>query len=213
MNTIQKYFPTVSEKQVSQFDALQNLYADWNEKINVISRKDMDNFYVHHVLHSLAVAKICTFNDGAKIIDIGTGGGFPGIPLAIYFPDVQFTLIDAIGKKIKVVNAVSESLGLKNVQAFHTRAEDVKTKFDFTISRAVTKLDLLYHYSNLLIKSDSTIKGSFKTHPMAKGMICLKGGDLLEESAVIPKNILEENIANYFEEDFFETKKVLLVQF
>jgi len=208
---LNQYFPSLTEKQMQQMNALLPLYSEWNEKINVISRKDMEQFYIHHVLHSLAIAKVCQFDAGTKIIDIGTGGGFPGIPLAIFFPEVQFTLVDAIGKKIKVVQAVSEELLLTNVKAYHSRAEDIKGKFDFTVSRAVTQLETLYYYSKKLIQSTPVIKANFNGIELSRGMICLKGGDLTEEIAVLPSPVMEYEIKNCYQEEFFETKKILLV--
>ena len=173
---INKYFPNLSEEQKSQFQQLETLYKDWNEKINVISRKDIDEFYERHVLHSLGIAKIMEFADGTKVLDIGTGGGFPGIPLAILFPNVEFTLVDSIGKKITVVKGVSESLGLKNVKAYHERAEKIKDKFHFVVSRAVTQMPVFLRW----------LKGKFEKeqfNPKHNGVLYLKGGDLGEELA------------------------------
>ena len=197
---INKYFPNLSEEQKSQFQQLENLYKDWNEKINVISRKDIDEFYERHVLHSLGIAKIMEFADGTKVLDIGTGGGFPGIPLAILFPNVEFTLVDSIGKKITVVNAVAESLGLKNVKAYHERAEKIKDKFHFVVSRAVTQMPVFLRW----------LKGKFEKeqfNPKHNGVLYLKGGDLGEELAGIKCEIY--HLKDQFEEDFFDTKKVV----
>ena len=197
---ILKYFPNLTDQQKSQFQQLETLYKDWNEKINVISRKDIDEFYERHVLHSLGIAKIMEFADGTKVLDIGTGGGFPGIPLAILFPNVEFTLVDSIGKKITVVNAVAESLGLKNVKAYHERAEKIKDKFHFVVSRAVTQMPVFL----------SWLKGKFEKeqfNPKHNGVLYLKGGDLGEELAGIKCEIY--HLKDQFEEEFFDTKKVV----
>lgn len=197
---ILKYFPNLTEEQKSQFQQLEKLYKDWNEKINVISRKDIDEFYERHVLHSLGIAKIMEFADGTKVLDIGTGGGFPGIPLAILFPNVEFTLVDSIGKKITVVNAVAESLGLKNVKAYHERAEKIKDKFHFVVSRAVTQMPVFLRW----------LKGKFEKeqfNPKHNGVLYLKGGDLGEELAGIKCEIY--NLKDQFGEEFFDTKKVV----
>ncbi len=197
---INKYFPNLSEEQKSQFQQLENLYKDWNEKINVISRKDIDEFYERHVLHSLGIAKIMDFADGTKVLDIGTGGGFPGIPLAILFPNTEFTLVDSIGKKITVVKGVAESLGLKNVKAYPERAEKIKDKFHFVVSRAVTQMPVFLHW----------LKGKFEKeqfNPKHNGVLYLKGGDLGEELAGIKCEIFE--LKNHFDEEFFDTKKVV----
>ena len=197
---ILKYFPNLTDQQKSQFQQLETLYKDWNEKINVISRKDIDEFYERHVLHSLGIAKIMEFADGTKVLDIGTGGGFPGIPLAILFPNVEFTLVDSIGKKITVVNAVAESLGLKNVKTYHERAEKIKDKFHFVVSRAVTQMPVFLRW----------LKGKFEKeqfNPKHNGVLYLKGGDLGEELAGIKCEIY--NLKDQFEEEFFDTKKVV----
>lgn len=197
---ILKYFPNLTDQQKSQFQQLETLYKEWNEKINVISRKDIDEFYERHVLHSLGIAKIMEFADGTKVLDIGTGGGFPGIPLAILFPNVEFTLVDSIGKKITVVNAVAESLGLKNVKAYHERAEKIKDKFHFVVSRAVTQMPVFLRW----------LKGKFEKeqfNPKHNGVLYLKGGDLGEELAGIKCEIY--NLKDQFEEEFFDTKKVV----
>ena len=197
---ILKYFPNLTDEQKSHFQQLETLYKDWNEKINVISRKDIDEFYERHVLHSLGIAKIMEFADGTKVLDIGTGGGFPGIPLAILFPNVEFTLVDSIGKKITVVNAVAESLGLKNVKAYHERAEKIKNKFHFVVSRAVTQMPVFLRW----------LKGKFEKeqfNPKHNGVLYLKGGDLGEELAGIKCEIY--NLKDQFGEEFFDTKKVV----
>ncbi len=197
---ISQHFPDLTEQQKHQFTQLEELYTEWNDKINVISRKDMGSLYEKHVLHSLGIAKIMTFEKGTKILDIGTGGGFPGIPLAILFPDAEFTLIDSIGKKITVVNAVAESLGLKNVKTVHGRAETLKEKFHFVVSRAVTQMPVFLTW----------LKGKFEKEQFNNkhnGVLYLKGGDLGEELAGIKCEI--HQLKNYFEGEFFETKKVV----
>ncbi|MEJ7822567.1 MAG: 16S rRNA (guanine(527)-N(7))-methyltransferase RsmG [Chitinophagaceae bacterium] len=205
MDIITKYFSDFNEKQLQQFAALKDLYTDWNEKINVISRKDMHNFYEHHVLHSLAIATQFDFPDGNEIIDIGTGGGFPGIPLAIFFPEVKFHLVDSINKKLKVVNEVANAIGLSNISTQHTRAEDIKDKkFDVVISRAVAPLNDLWFWSRPLLK-----KRPIDQPKKISGLICLKGGDLskeISESRVRPKVWEVEKI---FEEEFFKEKYIL----
>lgn len=203
MDLLLKYFPDLTEVQKDQFSQLQSLYADWNEKINVVSRKDIDNIYERHVLHSLGIAKVVSFKKGTSLLDVGTGGGFPGIPLAILFPESDFHLVDSIGKKIKVVNAVSESLGLMNVRGDHVRAEQLKDEYDFVISRAVTRLVRFYPWVRKNFKSRSR-------HKLKNGLLYLKGGDLqeeLQESRL--KKIATHKLSDYFEEEFFETKKVI----
>jgi 16S rRNA methyltransferase gidB len=200
VSLILKYFPEITDEQKQQFEKLEQLYTEWNEKINVISRKDMDGLYEKHILHSLGIAKVMPFADGTKVLDIGTGGGFPGIPLAILFPEVSFTLIDSIGKKIKVVEAVSEGLGLKNVTAVHGRAEKLKEKFHFVVSRAVTQMPEFLRW----------LKGKFEKEQFNgkhNGVLYLKGGDLAEELAGLRCEIFQ--LKNYFEEEFFDTKKVV----
>lgn len=200
VSLILKYFPEITDEQKQQFEKLEQLYTEWNEKINVISRKDMDGLYEKHILHSLGIAKIMPFADGTKVLDVGTGGGFPGIPLAILFPEVSFTLIDSIGKKIKVVEAVSEGLGLKNVTAVHGRAEKLKEKFHFVVSRAVTQMPEFLRW----------LKGKFEKEQFNEkhnGVLYLKGGDLAEELAGLRCEIFQ--LKNYFEEEFFDTKKVV----
>ncbi len=197
---ITKYFPALTDEQYSQFEKLSEIYNDWNSKINVISRKDMDALYEKHVLHSLGIAKVMRFAPGTEVLDIGTGGGFPGIPLAILFPECRFTLIDSIGKKITVVSAVAEAIGLKNVTAVHGRAEKLKGQFHFVVSRAVTQMPEFLRW----------IKGKFAKEQFNEkhnGVLYLKGGDLGEELAGLRCEIF--NLKNYFEEEFFETKKVV----
>lgn len=201
MEEILKYFPNLSEEQISQFQKLEVLYHDWNAKINVISRKDIDELYTKHVLHSLAIAKVQPFEPGTYILDVGTGGGFPGIPLAILFPETRFYLIDVIAKKIKVVQAVAEGLGLQNVKAEQLRAQLVKGDFDFIVSRAVTNMPDFVSWIKDKIKKQNK-------HQLPNGILYLKGGDLTEELAAFPK-ATEYTIADFFEADFFETKKVV----
>ncbi|MDG1719570.1 MAG: 16S rRNA (guanine(527)-N(7))-methyltransferase RsmG [Flavobacteriales bacterium] len=203
MDIILKYFPDLLEKQIKQFSQLQDLYNEWNSHINVISRKDMENLYLKHVLHSLAIAKVISFADGTKVLDVGTGGGFPGIPLAILFPNVEFLLVDSIGKKIKVVNEVANSIDLKNLRAEHKRAEQVTGQFDFVVSRAVTRMKVFQQW---VIKSISTKQKNI----LFNGILYLKGGDLTEELKGI-KNVELYNIPDFFEEEFFETKKLVYI--
>ena len=202
MDRIIKYFPELTERQREQFAALLPLYEDWNAKINVISRKDMGNFYEHHVLHSLAIAKVQPFKTMADILDVGTGGGFPGIPLAIMFPHANFYLIDSIGKKIKVVQNVAESLQLKNVRAEQIRAEQVEGDYDFIVSRAVTDLSQFTGWVRGKV-SDSHY------HRLRNGILYLKGGDLAEELAPFKKKVRIWDISDFYEEEFFQTKKVI----
>ncbi len=197
---IEQYFPDLSDLQKQQFEKLQELYNEWNSKINVISRKDMDSLYEKHILHSLGIAKVMEFAPGTKVLDVGTGGGFPGIPLAILFPKVEFTLVDSIGKKITVVKEVSSGVGLKNITAIHGRAEDVKEKFHFVVSRAVTQMPVFLRW----------LKGKFEKEQFNSkhnGVLYLKGGDLSEELAGLKTEIFD--LKNYFEGEFFETKKVV----
>jgi 16S rRNA (guanine527-N7)-methyltransferase len=204
MQIIHKYFPELTEKQIEQFTDLQELYEHWNSQINVISRKNMDTLYTNHILHSLAIAKVIQFEKGTKILDIGTGGGFPGIPLAILFPEVDFLLVDSIGKKIKVVNEVSNAIGLANVRTLHERAENIKETFDFVVSRAVINMTDFKRW----------VKGKFNnTHnnTLNNGILYLKGGDLSEELRGISHSKYE--IADFFEEEFFETKKVIYISY
>ena len=201
MEAILKQFPDLSENQILQFQKLQSLYEDWNSKINVISRKDIDELYTRHVLHSLGIAKIIEFRPGSRIMDVGTGGGFPGIPLAILFPEVDFYLIDVIAKKIRVVNEVAAGLGLKNVKAEQKRAELVKQEFDFIVSRAVTNMpDFVKWVDDKVAKKQN--------HELANGILYLKGGDLTEELKDFPK-ATEYNLSDFFTDEFFETKKVV----
>ena len=201
MEAILKQFPDLSDNQILQFQKLQGLYEDWNAKINVISRKDIDELYTRHVLHSLGIAKIIDFRPGSKIMDVGTGGGFPGIPLAILFPEVDFYLIDVIAKKIRVVNEVAAGLGLKNVKAEQKRAELVKQEFDFIVSRAVTNMpDFVKWVDDKVAKKQN--------HELANGILYLKGGDLTEELASFPK-ATQYNLSDFFTDEFFETKKVV----
>jgi 16S rRNA (guanine527-N7)-methyltransferase len=203
---ILKYFPDLQGERLDQLTALEGMYQEWNAQINVISRKDIDQLYVHHVLHSLAIAKFINFKDGSKILDLGTGGGFPGIPLAIFFPEVEFTLVDGIGKKIKVVNEVAMALGLKNVKGIHGRAEELKEKYDFVVTRAVAKVDMLLPWARkVLAKADRNI------YP--NGLIALKG-DVKEEIKLLPKYEYTEtkHVFDYFQEPFFEEKYILYVQ-
>ena len=202
MQIISKYFPKLTNKQIDLFKQLEPLYAEWNAQINVISRKDFSEFYERHVLHSLAIAKLISFSPGTKLLDVGTGGGFPGIPLAIYFPQTHFHLVDSIGKKIKVVNAVIEALGLKNVLAEQVRAEQLTDKYDFVVSRAVTRLPEFVPW----VRKNISKK---QINPMPNGIIYLKGGDLEEEIKPFKKNIFVQDLSNYFSEEFFETKKVV----
>ena len=201
MEAILKQFPDLSDNQILQFQKLQGLYEDWNAKINVISRKDIDELYTRHVLHSLGIAKIIEFRPGSKIMDVGTGGGFPGIPLAILFPEVDFYLIDVIAKKIKVVNEVAAGLGLKNVKAEQKRAELVKQEFDFIVSRAVTNMpDFVKWVDDKVAKKQN--------HELANGILYLKGGDLTEELKDFPK-ATQYSLSDFFSDEFFETKKVV----
>ncbi|MBQ9863867.1 MAG: 16S rRNA (guanine(527)-N(7))-methyltransferase RsmG [Bacteroidales bacterium] len=206
MDLILKYFPKLTERQREQYAALLPLYEDWNAKINVISRKDMGNFYEHHVLHSLAIAKVMQFKTMADVLDVGTGGGFPGIPLAIMFPDANFYLIDSVGKKIKVVQDVVRQLELKNVRAEQIRAEQVEGDFDFIVSRAVTTLS----------EFTGWVKGKVSDshyHQLRNGILYLKGGDLTDELAPFRKKVRTWDISDFFEEEFFETKKVVYLAY
>lgn len=204
MDIILKYFKDLSVKQVAQFSALHHLYIEWNAQINVISRKDIDELYERHILHSLGVAKICKFKVGESVLDVGTGGGFPGIPLAILFPDTEFHLVDSIGKKIKVVKEVTEALKLTNVKAEHIRAEQIKNKYNFVVSRAVTRLADFYPW----------VQGKFKKNSInavPNGILYLKGGDLAEEIKESKLKVELFPLSDYFEEEFFDTKYVLYV--
>ena len=201
MELILKYFPNLTEDQISKFKKLESLYQDWNLKINVVSRKDIDELYLRHVLHSLGIAKVITFNDGSKILDVGTGGGFPGIPLAIMFPNCSFHLVDSIAKKLKVVDEVVEGLGLTNVKTTHSRVEDIHDTYDFIVSRAVAAMPTFVHWTKGKIAKK-------QNHELKNGIIYLKGGDLTEELQDY-KTAVIYNLNTFFEEDFFETKKAV----
>ncbi|TCK67364.1 16S rRNA m(7)G-527 methyltransferase [Winogradskyella wandonensis] len=201
MELILKYFPNLTELQISQYEALLGLYKDWNSKINVISRKDIDELYLRHVLHSLGIAKVITFNSGSSILDVGTGGGFPGVPLAIMFPECQFHLVDSINKKLKVINGVAEALELNNIKTTHSRVEAIDEEFDFIVSRAVTAMPEFTKW----------VKGKIlkrQQNELKNGILYLKGGDLTEELKQYTTVKLFP-LTDYFEEDFFETKKVV----
>jgi len=202
---IVKYFPHITAQQLQQFNRLPQLYGHWNNQINVISRKDVDQLFERHVLHSLGIAKVISFLPGEKVLDVGTGGGFPGIPLAILFPETQFYLVDSIGKKIKVVNEVVAALGLTNVKAFHKRAEEINEKFDFVVSRAVTRLKEFYPW----------VKGKFNKqskNTLSNGILYLKGGDLSEEIAESGLAVQQFHLKDYYEGEFFETKQVVYIK-
>lgn len=201
MDIIGKYFHSLTSTQRTQFQQLKGVYEEWNSKINVISRKDIDAFYERHVLHSLAIAKVQQFLPNSQVLDVGTGGGFPGIPLAILFPEVQFTLVDSIGKKIKVVKEVSQSIGIQNVTSINSRVEQVEKKFDFIVSRAVTQMPEFVKWIEGKLKKQSV-------HSRKNGILYLKGGDLTEELSTFPQKEIY-NISDFFEEEFFETKKVV----
>ena len=201
MSIYQQYFPQLTADQLQQLEALQGLYTHWNAQINVVSRKDIEELPLRHVLHSLAIAKVQSFNAGAEVLDVGTGGGFPGIPLAIMFPEVQFTLVDSIRKKIKVVNEVATALKLQNLKATAMRAEEVDGQFDFIVSRAVTRMERFVPWVKGKVKKQSA-------HELSNGILYLKGGDLSEELAPFPKATVYP-IADFFPEEFFETKAVV----
>lgn len=206
MDRILRYFPDLAPRQKEQFAALSALYEDWNSKINVISRKDMDNFMEHHVLHSLAIAKVQPFRPMAEILDVGTGGGFPGIPLAILFPETRFHLVDSIGKKIKVVTDVAQQLDLQNVRAEQIRAEQIRGEYDFVVSRAVTELSEFTKW----------VRGKLSPshyHQLKNGILYLKGGDLAEELAPFASKVRTWDISQFYAEEFFETKKVIYLPF
>ncbi|SDG63160.1 16S rRNA (guanine(527)-N(7))-methyltransferase RsmG [Psychroflexus sediminis] len=201
MKLIKQYFPELSEVQLQQFEAIADVYKDWNQKINVVSRKDIDEIYIRHVLHSLGIAKVQKFLPGSKVLDVGTGGGFPGIPLAILFPETQFTLVDSIGKKIKVVEEVVDALGLKNVKAVNDRVENISGEYDFIVSRAVAVMPSFVHWVKGKIAKESK-------HDRKNGILYLKGGDLSEELKPYRRVEIFE-LSELFEEDFFDTKKVV----
>lgn len=205
MNEILKYFPNLTEEQKTAFAALEDLYKDWNSKINVISRKDIDNLYVHHVLHSLGIAKVIRFRPNTHVMDVGTGGGFPGIPLAIMFPEATFHLVDSIGKKVRVAQEVATAINLKNVTFCHERVEDEKEKFDFVVSRGVMK------FTDLLKLVRKNIKREPQLNSIPNGVFCLKGGDLGEELKPVRKEAEVWDLSQYFDEPFFETKKLVYV--
>lgn len=201
MELVERYFPNLTTEQQQQFAALGDLYADWNAKINVISRKDIDNFYEHHVLHSLSIAKVVHFLPGTRILDVGTGGGFPGLPLAIMFPEAEFLLVDSIGKKLKVVEDIAQQIGLNNVQILHERAENVSGSFDFVTSRAVTRLDEIWSWVAAKISTSSK-------HEIANGMLYLKGGDIQEET---PRGVqvTRWELENLYKEPYFAEKALV----
>lgn len=202
---LKHYFPELNEKQLDLYERFEKEFLQWNDKINLISRKDTENLFVHHILHSLAIAKVCKFKPQCNILDIGTGGGFPGLPLAIMFPETKFFLVDSIGKKIKVVQAITEALELQNVRSMQTRAEKVQEKFDFIISRAVTTFEDFIPWT----------KGKFSNiryHDLANGILYLKGGDLTEELSKVKNPYKVYDISRYFEDEFFETKKVVYIK-
>ncbi len=205
METLLHYFPALTDTQIKQFEGLDALYREWNEKINVISRKDIDSLYLHHVLHSLAIAKVLSFKSGSIVVDLGTGGGFPGIPLAILFPEVQFVLSDSIGKKITVTREVAQGIGLENVEAIHARTESLKVKADFVVSRAVAPLAQLLEWSRPLISKK-------QQNALPNGLICLKGGKLQAEIAELGKEkkyVDTYSVKNYFKNEFFDEKSVI----
>ena len=204
IDVITKYFD-LTERQIEQFRALDALYREWNARINVISRKDIDSLYINHILHSLAIAKVCTFAPGARILDIGCGGGFPGIPLAIMFPDVQFHLVDSIGKKVRVAGEIAAAIGLENVRISHSRAEEIKEKYSFVVSRAVMQLpDLVKICRKNISKEQNNV--------LPNGIICLKGGDMTAETQPFRNSCEVVNVSNYFDEEYFKDKKVVYVQ-
>lgn len=202
MDIILNYFPDITDKQKEQFAALYDLYLDWNSKINVISRKDIENLYIHHVLHSLGIAKVISFKNGSRVMDVGTGGGFPGVPLAILFPEVSFMLIDSIGKKVRVATEVSDAIGLKNISFRHCRAEEEKGLFDFVVSRAVMPLSDLVKIVQKNISKE-------QKNALPNGLICLKGGELQQEILPFRKYAEVDDLNAFFKEEFFETKKVV----
>lgn len=204
LDTILKYFPDLTETQQNQMDQLLPLYEEWNAKINVVSRKDIDQLYERHVLHSLAIVQFTTFSNGSKILDVGTGGGFPGIPLAILYPECHFHLVDSIGKKITVVNEVAKAIGLENLTAEHQRMEKVKGKYDFIVSRAVAQTKQLFIWAHQKVSKE-------QRNDLDNGMILLKGGDLKKEMKEFGRSYIEKDLSDYFSEEFFETKKIIYV--
>lgn len=204
MLIIKQYFPNLTASQIKQLEALYDLYTDWNAKINVISRKDIENLYLHHVLHSMAIAQVIHFKPNTRVLDVGTGGGFPGIPLAILFPEVEFVLIDSIGKKIRVGQEVADAIGLKNISLKHLRIQEEKGKYDFVVSRAVMPLEELVKLSRKNISDQHQ-------NALPNGLICLKGGELAHEIQAFRKSAVVYNISDYFKEEFFGTKKVVYV--
>jgi len=203
MELIEKYFGAeLTPTQLSRFAALEKVYADWNARINVVSRKDFDSLYLRHVLHSLAIAEVCRFDDGARICDVGSGGGFPAVPLAIMFPCAQFTAVDSIRKKTEVIKGVAEAVGLENLTVVNGRAEEIHARFDYVVSRAVTDMKTLMQW--MWGKIEKGHKGT-----LPNGMICLKGGDLAEELALAGRKFTVYSVSDYFSEDFFETKKIV----
>ena len=205
MNQLLTYFPKLNSRQIEQFYQLEALYAYWNSKINLISRKDFGDFYLHHVLHSLAIARVITFSSGAHVLDVGTGGGFPGIPLSILFPKTQFYLVDSVGKKIKVVKKVASELGLDNVEALNMRIDNFSSSVDFVVSRAVAKMNIFYEWVSKKGKAENS-------HNFPNGIFYLKGGDVKEELRNFPK-AQEFSISTYFSEGYFETKKIIYLPF
>lgn len=201
MNILLKYFPYLTELQISHFERLEELYVDWNQKINVISRKDIEELYLRHVLHSLGIAKVMSFKADAHVLDVGTGGGFPGVPLAILFPETNFHLVDSINKKLKVINGVAEALNLANIRTTHSRVEAIDARYDFIVSRAVTSMPTFVSWVKDKVHKKSN-------HSLKNGILYLKGGDLSEELKGFPKAV-EYYLTDYFEEAFFETKKVV----
>ncbi len=206
MELIKKYFPSVTSHQLQQFNLLSNALVDWNEKINVVSRKDICQLEERHILHSLAIAKFISFRPGTKIIDVGTGGGFPGLPLAIMFPEAEFTLVDSIAKKIFVLHEISTAANIQNITAYQSRAENIKEQFEFVVSRAVTAFPQFYRWTRSLV-SDSP-----QRHAIPNGIISLKGGQLNQELAGFGKRIQTTSISNWFEEPWFEEKKVIFLK-
>lgn len=204
MQTIKKYFPNLSDKQIEQFEALYDLYYDWNNKINVISRKDIENLYLHHVLHSLAIAKIINFRSGTTVMDMGCGGGFPGLPLAIMFPETKFHLVDSIGKKIRVATEIAKAIGLTNVTTTHSRAQEIKEKYNFVVSRAVMQLPELVKICRKNISKE-------QNNSLPNGIICLKGGDMSAETRQFKNCVEITDLEKIFDEDFFKDKKVVYV--